>query len=90
MESRLPKQFLRISREIILMKTMRAFHEFDKGMELLIGLPAREMQTWKRLCKDENFQIPHRLTEGGETRFHTIKNALKYISSPSLWQCMTV
>jgi len=84
MESRLPKQFLRIRQEIILMKTMRTFHEFDKSMDLLIGLPAGEMSTWERLCKDENFQIPHRLTEGGETRFHTIKNALQYISSPSV------
>jgi 2-C-methyl-D-erythritol 4-phosphate cytidylyltransferase len=84
MDSRLPKQFLKIRDEIILMKTIRRFHEFDATMDLFIGLPPREMSTWKKLCEEENFRIPHQLTEGGETRFDTIRNALKYISSPSV------
>ncbi len=84
MESRIPKQFLKIRNEVVLMKTIRTFHEFDQTMDLLIGLPATEMATWKRLCKEENFHIPHQLTKGGATRFHTIKNALEYISYPSV------
>ena len=84
MNSKLPKQFLKIRDEVILMRTIRTFHDFDKNMELIIGLPANAISTWKRLCSEENFNIPHKLAEGGETRFHTIKKALKYVYSCSV------
>ncbi|MGM0532474.1 MAG: 2-C-methyl-D-erythritol 4-phosphate cytidylyltransferase, partial [Bacteroidota bacterium] len=84
MDSQFPKQFLKINNEIILMKTIRTFHAFDEDMDLVIGLPGSEIPNWEKLCSEENFRISHKLVEGGETRFQTVKNALKVIASPSI------
>lgn len=84
MDSQLPKQFLKIDNEIILMKTIRTFHAFDGDMDLIIGLPGSAIPTWEKLCSEEKFQIPHKLVEGGETRFQTVKNGLQVVTSPSI------
>ena len=84
MDSRLPKQFLKIRDEIILMKTIRTFHAFDEDMDFIIGLPGSAISTWKKLCTEESFHIPHKLAEGGEARFHTVKNALQYVNTRSI------
>ncbi|MFP4621006.1 MAG: 2-C-methyl-D-erythritol 4-phosphate cytidylyltransferase [Bacteroidales bacterium] len=84
MDSQLPKQFLKIHNEIILIKTIRTFHAFDGDMDLVVGLPAREIPSWEKLCINEHFRIPHKVIAGGETRFQTVKNALQAITSPSI------
>jgi 2-C-methyl-D-erythritol 4-phosphate cytidylyltransferase len=84
MGSTIPKQFLRLNDEIILMRTIRLFYEYDPSIHFVVTLPSSEMKTWEEICKNEKFQIPHTLTEGGNTRFHSVKNALKKIEGNSL------
>jgi 2-C-methyl-D-erythritol 4-phosphate cytidylyltransferase len=79
MNSNMPKQFLKIGDEIILMRTIRVFHEFDRSMELIVTLPGAQFETWNQLCEINHFTIPHRLVKGGETRFNSVKNALNTI-----------
>jgi 2-C-methyl-D-erythritol 4-phosphate cytidylyltransferase len=79
MQSTTPKQFLKVGGEVILMRVIRLFHEFDSKMELIVTLPEGQFETWNELCKANFFNIPHRLAKGGETRFNSVKNALETI-----------
>jgi 2-C-methyl-D-erythritol 4-phosphate cytidylyltransferase len=84
MQSSIPKQFLRIGHEIILMRTLRVFYDYDPGIELIVTLPEQEIPTWERLCKDEPFVIEHRVVRGGASRFHSVKNGLEHLQKPGL------
>ena len=84
MRSSVPKQFLRIGHEIILMRTLRIFRDFDPNIKRILVLPEQEMTTWQRLCREESFSIEHTLVGGGETRYHSVKNALEQVGRSEL------
>lgn len=79
MNSEVPKQFLKIKNEIILMKSIRAFALFDPEIEIIVALPENQIDIWKELVEVERFEIKHTVVEGGATRFHSVKNALSAI-----------
>lgn len=84
MGSTIPKQFLRLKGEVILMRTIRLFYETDRSCNIIVTLPADEIESWKSICEKESFSVPHTLVEGGKTRFHSVKNALTKIQGNSL------
>ena len=47
-------------------------------------LPEDHFGTWNRLCSQFDITLPHRLVAGGETRFHSVKNALETIGDEGL------
>lgn len=75
----LPKQFLPIGGMPVLMRTLTAFHACDPDIELILVLPASQQSFWKDLCEKYGFDVPYRLTDGGETRFHSVANGLAMI-----------
>ncbi len=79
MQSTVPKQFLLLNGKPVLMHTIEAFHYTDAKPETIIVLPADFHDYWKQLCSDHHFSIPHQLVNGGETRFHSVKNGLDLI-----------
>ena len=81
-----PKQFLPVGGEPVLMRTLRVFHEAlsspfggSEGGLLILVLPADQQEYWQRLCDEYRFDVPYRLAAGGETRFHSVKNGLDLI-----------
>jgi len=84
MSSLIPKQFLQINTEIILMKSIRAFFNYDQSINLIVALPENQIEYWKKLCVQNNFNIDHKVVAGGKTRFHSVKNALKEISTDGI------
>src|SRR6056297_3074437 len=76
MRSKLPRQFLQINEEIILMRSIRIFHDYDAGMRIILALNKEYIQLWEKLCTEHQFSIEHQITEGGKTRYHSVKNAL--------------
>jgi len=76
MNAATPKQFLLLSGQPVLMHVLRAFHQFDAGIPISLVLPAAQFDEWKRLCHEHHYTIPHSLINGGETRFHSVKNGL--------------
>jgi len=76
----LPKQFLPIEGRPVLMRTIQAFYQFDPLMKIVVVLSEDYFQYWNSLCKEYGFTIPHTVTTGGETRFHSVKNGLKFIN----------
>lgn len=82
----IPKQFLPVGGLPILMRTIQTFHDalFSSplgGEEggLILVLPHDQQAYWRQLCDEYHFAIPHELTDGGETRFHSVKNGLDLI-----------
>jgi 2-C-methyl-D-erythritol 4-phosphate cytidylyltransferase len=80
MQSALPKQFIELCGEPVLMHTIRAFNDSAFSPNIIVALHASYHQVWAELCSKHNFTIPHTITTGGETRFHSIKNALDTIT----------
>lgn len=80
MESVLPKQFIPIHDKPVLMYTIERFYHFDPKCEILVTLPEDWLIYWKNLMVEQDFKIPHRIVEGGEERYNSIKNALSHCS----------
>ncbi len=77
MGSSVPKQFLKLAGQPILMHTIQRLFEFDKTAQFILTLPEEYISTWKELLVEHQFSIPHEIVVGGKERFHSIQNALK-------------
>ena len=84
MGSELPKQFLPIGGKPVLMHTLQAFYDYDREMRIILVLPASQQAYWAQLCREHHFTVPHEVTDGGETRFHSVKNALERVNTSGL------
>lgn len=84
MQSELPKQFLELEGKPILMHTIERFYNYSNDMEIRVVLPADQTEYWKTLVQEHDFQIPHKLYKGGETRFHSVKNGLQEITENTI------
>lgn len=85
MGGEVPKQFIPVKGIPVLMRTMEAFRRYDSQMELILVLPLPQQEYWKDLCREYQFDIPHRIADGGETRFHSVKNGLSLIEDAQGW-----
>jgi len=79
MGSEIPKQFLDLAGEPILMRTIEKFSQYDSSIHFFLVLPSCEFDRWGKLCKKYNFKIQHKLVNGGDSRFLSVKNGLKMI-----------
>lgn len=84
MHSETPKQFLNIAGSPVLMHTIRNFYEFSPDLKIKLVLPAPFINFWNSLCKRFEFQTPHSVIEGGDTRFQSVKNGLNGIPENNL------
>ncbi|PLX13086.1 MAG: 2-C-methyl-D-erythritol 4-phosphate cytidylyltransferase, partial [Marinilabiliales bacterium] len=84
MGSTIPKQFLNIHKEVILMKSISAFHLFDPEIQIVLALPEHQISYWNELCSKNNFKIEHFVVQGGITRYQSVKNALETINTDGM------
>ena len=76
----IPKQFLPVGGKPILMRTIDRFLEYDAGMQVVLVLPESQQDYWRSLCEQYHFVQPYTLANGGETRFHSVKNGLAKVA----------
>ncbi|OFY87711.1 MAG: 2-C-methyl-D-erythritol 4-phosphate cytidylyltransferase [Bacteroidetes bacterium RIFCSPLOWO2_12_FULL_31_6] len=85
MGTEVPKQFLELAGKPILMHTIEKFFKTFPIVEIIVALPENQFDFWKELCCKYKFtSIPHQLVKGGETRFHSVKNALELVKQKSI------
>ncbi len=84
MGKEIPKQFLVVAGRPVLAHTLENFHRFDPHMELVVVLPVAQQNYWRELCTEYNITVPHRIANGGETRFHSVSNGLALIPDEGL------
>lgn len=80
MHSAVPKQFLLLNGIPVLIHTINAFYNSNTKPEIIVVLHPDSHEYWDDLCAEHNFTIPYQLVNGGETRFHSVKNGLSLIA----------
>ena len=83
---RTSKQFLPIGGKPVLMRTIEAFYAYNPEIRIILVLPRNQQSYWNELCRKHDFSIPHHIADGGETRFHSVKNGLEFVTTPGLCQ----
>jgi 2-C-methyl-D-erythritol 4-phosphate cytidylyltransferase len=84
MNNELPKQFITLNGKPILMYTLEAFYTYNPDIRIILVLPSTQRNYWSRLCKELHFSLPHVIADGGESRFHSVKNGLAMVQEPGL------
>jgi len=84
MSSDLPKQFLILGEKPILMHTIQRFAEYAPTIKIILVLPQDQQDYWKGLCRQYDFMVPHKIANGGDTRFQSVKNGLAFIRERGL------
>lgn len=49
-------------------------------MQIILVLPREQQDFWRELCEEHGFDIKHLIADGGETRFHSVKNGLALVN----------
>lgn len=79
-----PKQFQLIGNKPMLMHTIEVFYACNRQMKIVVVLPRDYYSLWDNLCKKYHFTIPVVTVEGGETRFHSVRNGLSIVSDDEI------
>jgi 2-C-methyl-D-erythritol 4-phosphate cytidylyltransferase len=82
MGGELPKQFIPVEGRPVLMHTLDAFHACDASIQLILVLPHDHQAYWHELCAQYQFAVPHRIADGGATRFHSVQSGLSLVDAP--------
>lgn len=80
MGSEIPKQFLEIAGLPILMHTIWQFHRYSAQLQIILVLPASQIESWTQLQAKHHFEIAVTVVEGGQTRFQSVRNGLLAIN----------
>lgn len=77
MQSEIPKQFLPLANQLVLMHSIQKFH--DIGAVVYVTIHPDYQEFWKNACQAHQFSVPHHIVLGGKERFHSIQNAIRSI-----------
>ena len=84
MGAEIPKQFLELAGRPVLMHTIERFRAYNDAIEIITVLPENQLRHWMELQKKYGFTIPQTIVKGGSTRFHSVRNGLKFVGLPGL------
>ena len=79
MGGELTKQFIPVEGRPVLMRTLDAFHACDASIQIILVLPRDHQPYWYALCQEYAFAVPHRIADGGATRFHSVQSGLALV-----------
>ena len=83
MGTAIPKQFLPLRGKTVLWHSLNTFLEAWPELEIILVLPKDHLHTGEDIVSTTNDPARIRITVGGETRFHSVKNGLTCINEPS-------
>jgi len=84
MQTCVPKQFIELKNKPVLMHTIGVFLNYNSKINIIVVLPETQMENWRELCKKHAFSIQHIVVNGGNTRFESVKNGLRYAGNDGL------
>lgn len=79
MNQKIPKQFHLINNFPILFYSIRAFKSAFKDINIVVVLPEKFHDTWKKLSLKHNLVIDYEIVQGGNSRFESVKNGLEKV-----------
>ena len=74
-----PKQFLDLCGEPVLLRSIGRFLEAAPSAHVIVVLPAAHIQTWRELCVKHAVSFAQTIVKGGMTRFHSVQAALEKV-----------
>lgn len=84
MGTEIPKQFLLLKGKPVLYYTIEAFLKAFAEIKIILVLPEEHLELGKEIV-DGYFDAKQiQITQGGETRFHSVSNGLKLIKEESI------
>ncbi|MBX3257002.1 MAG: 2-C-methyl-D-erythritol 4-phosphate cytidylyltransferase [Chitinophagaceae bacterium] len=84
MGSRVPKQFLLLNGQPVLLHTVEAFLSAYPDMEVILVLPPAYIEEGTEIVRQSSDPGRVLVTAGGETRFHSVKKGLSLTTHPSI------
>jgi 2-C-methyl-D-erythritol 4-phosphate cytidylyltransferase len=79
MQSELPKQFLTLADRPVILHTIDCFLSYSPDIRIIICCPKDYMDYTQELLLEYDYPGGIEVTEGGPTRFHSVKNGLDRI-----------
>jgi 2-C-methyl-D-erythritol 4-phosphate cytidylyltransferase len=84
MGQELPKQFITLHGKPILLHALDAFlHAYD-DIHIVLVLPKDYISLVASMIENHGYNANIMLVEGGDTRFHSVRNGMKYVVEESL------
>ena len=74
-----PKQFQLVGGRPVLMHTLQQFRNAIADLQIILVLPREQQDYWRERCRQYEFGVEHCVADGGQTRFHSVKNGLALI-----------
>jgi len=84
MGTSVPKQFLELQGRPVLWYTITAFLNAYPDLEIILVLPQAHLQTGLHIIQTTKDPSRVWITEGGETRFHSVKKGLDHVQLHSM------
>ncbi|MBR4994703.1 MAG: 2-C-methyl-D-erythritol 4-phosphate cytidylyltransferase [Alistipes sp.] len=79
MGSSIPKQFLMLGNQPVLVHSINRIHQTLPAAEIVVVLPEEHIPLWQNLAA--RFDVAkHKIATGGSERFYSVKNGLKELS----------
>ena len=79
MQSSLPKQFMILGGEPVVVRTINTFAEALPGAEIIVVLPQEHIALWKNLSARFDVAV-HKCVAGGKERFDSVKCGIEALS----------
>jgi 2-C-methyl-D-erythritol 4-phosphate cytidylyltransferase len=79
-----PKQFLLLNEKPVLLHTLNVFLKAFDDMEIILVVADEYASTAGMIVKSASDEKRIKITTGGDTRFHSVKNGLKYVEDESI------
>jgi len=84
MGNSIPKQFLELRGKPVLWYTINAFLDAFSDLEIILVLPKAHLETGLEITRSTKDSKRVWITEGGETRFHSVKKGIDQIQQHSI------
>lgn len=90
MGANIPKQFLPLNGKPVMMHAINAFYRSKHSPQIVVVIPSAQHGYWSDCCKEYDFDIPHVIVGGGQSRFESVRNGLAAVQSQciDLSQCL--
>jgi 2-C-methyl-D-erythritol 4-phosphate cytidylyltransferase len=84
MKGKTPKQFIEINDKPVIIYTFEAFHCYDNSIKFILALNSGYFTLWEKIIRRYPAFSELTVVSGGETRFHSVLNALEMVEEESL------
>lgn len=84
MGAEMPKQFLLLKQKPLLWHTLDTFLKSFEDIHIILVLPGANMAEGEAIRKDLLAESKITITEGGDSRFQSVKNGLQLVKEPSI------